>query len=59
MPYVAYLLSGCIDVLYRWLLLGQAVESAEAPNEFRAIDGNNPPVWKAILENFLGPFIPG
>jgi hypothetical protein len=41
------------------LLLGQAVESAEAPNQFRAINRNNPPVSKAILENFGGLLILG
>ena len=35
------------------------MKSAEAPDQFRAIDRNDPPFRETILENFVGALVPG
>jgi hypothetical protein len=45
--------------LNRRLLLGQAMEGAEAPDQFRAIDRDDPPFRETILEDFVSAFVVG
>ena len=43
--------------LSAWLLLGEAVESAQAPDQFSAIDRDNGAFGKHFFEDSNGPAI--